>query len=101
MCVFFCTFEGTCLVKWQGCTFEGTDLAMLAHLESTATLRSPYFIHSHIFGQIRLRLMNLFFTPHFYMQASNVGVFFCTFGHLPVGSILITLCLNEFSNIPP
>ena len=42
MCVFFCTFEGTCRVKWQGCTFEGTDLAMLAHLESTATLRSPY-----------------------------------------------------------
>ena len=30
-----------------------------------------------------LRLLNLFFTPHFYMQASNVDVIFCTFGHLP------------------
>ena len=29
-------------VEWQCCTFEGTDLAMLAHLEATATLRSPY-----------------------------------------------------------
>ncbi len=26
--------------EWQGCTFEGTDLAMLAHLEVTATPRS-------------------------------------------------------------
>lgn len=56
------------------CTFEGTDLAMLAHLEATATLRSTYSIHSHIFWEIRLRLLNLFFTPHFYMQASNVDV---------------------------
>ena len=29
-------------VEWQFCTFEGTDLATLAHLEATATLRSPY-----------------------------------------------------------
>ena len=41
---------------------------------ATATLRSPYFNHSHIFWKIRLRLLNLFFTPHFYMQASNVDV---------------------------
>ena len=74
MCVFFCTFVDACRVKWQGCTFEDTDLAMLAHLEATATLRSPYSIHSHIFWKIRLRLLNLFFTPHFYMQASNVDV---------------------------
>ena len=29
-------------VEWQCCNFEGTDLAALAHLEATATLRSPY-----------------------------------------------------------
>ena len=29
-------------VEWQGCTLEGTDIAVWqSHLEATATLRSP------------------------------------------------------------
>ena len=35
-------------VEWQCCTFEGTDLATLAHLEATATLRSPNTTKSHL-----------------------------------------------------
>ena len=35
-------------VEWQCCTFEDTDLATLAHLEATATLRSPNTTKSHL-----------------------------------------------------
>ena len=41
---------------------------------ATATLRSPYSIHSHIFWQIRLRLLNIPLTLHSYKRASVVNV---------------------------
>ena len=34
--------------EWQCSTFEDTDLATLAHLEATATLRSPNTTKSHL-----------------------------------------------------
>ena len=56
-------------VEWQGCTFEGTDLALkkgLAHLEATATLRSP---------NTRKIALKVNF-PRFFLY---LCIFFCTF----------------------
>ena len=53
-------------VEWQCCNFEGTDLVALAHLEATATLRSPYTSIFSLKINFRLKCLYMF-------------VFFCTF----------------------
>ena len=53
-------------MEWQGSTFEDTDLATLAHLEATATLRSPNTIKNRTKVNFLLIFLCLCF-------------FFCTF----------------------
>lgn len=54
-------------VEWQCCNIEGTDLAALAHLEATVTLRSPY---TSVFFSLKIN----FRSKHLCMC-----IFFCTF----------------------